>query len=71
MGAGVDRRRFSNQPRGLVKGSSTLRTGGLASSMARPMAPRTVRTRPRVGWVEVKSGQPNSIAVLMTNPWNR
>ena len=43
------RRRDSSQPSGLVNGSSTRRTGGDARRSARPIAPRTVRTRPAVG----------------------
>ena len=59
VGAGLGRRaarRFSTQPNGLVNGSSTRRTGGVASRRARPTAPRIVRTSPSTGWASVKSG---------------
>ncbi len=59
VGAGSGRRaarRCSSQPSGLVNGSSTRRTGGLASRRARATAPRIVSTRPSTGWAAVKSG---------------
>ena len=42
-------RRASSQPSGLVNGSSTRRTGGLASTKVSAMAPRIVSTRPSQG----------------------
>ena len=64
-------RRDSSQPSGLVKGSSTRRTGGEASSRASSRAPIVVRTKPAVVCSAAKSGQPSALTVLMTNPWNR
>lgn len=64
-------RRDSSQPSGLVNGSSTRRTGGLASTKVSAMAPRIVSTRPSQGYAAVKSGQPSALTVLITKPWNR
>ena len=58
-GRGAVRACASSQPSGLVNGSSTRRTGGLASTSVRAIAPRIVSTRPstRVGRGELRPAE--------------